>query len=205
MSEWNWMGVSKVTKGLALAVVCILSVRCSLPTPTEVESRIFRTMIQTFDFPQGWRRGNMGEIEVEGATSRAVSIRGPANLEQYAVLVTHIVSIYDSAEAAREAYPGVSAQNFPTSAWAPPEGFSYESSTADEFALQCMSVRISGVPAESCKAVARYGDIISVLYANVFEGRWFTWEDLERVLRAIDQRAAAQRLPSAQPKTSSAR
>jgi hypothetical protein len=56
-----------------------------------------------------------------------------------------------------------------------------------------MSVRISGVPAQSCKAVASYGDIISVLYANVFEERWFTWEDLKRVLQVIDQRADAQR------------
>jgi hypothetical protein len=81
------------TAKLALALLCIACAGCSPPTPTAVESRIFRTMIQTFDFPQGWRRGNMGEIEVEGATSRAVSIRGPASLEQYAVLVTHIVSI----------------------------------------------------------------------------------------------------------------
>jgi hypothetical protein len=33
--------------------------------------------------------------------------------------------------------------------------------------------------------------MISIFYANVFEDEWFTWEDMERVLLAIDQRMAA--------------
>jgi hypothetical protein len=33
---------------------------------------------------------------------------------------------------------------------------------------------------------------MSILHANIFQDRWFTWADLEHVLQIIDERMAAQ-------------
>lgn len=177
---------------LILVSFCILA-GCSLPTRAfrEAEDRIFAVMLQPSDLPQGWQ-ADFGSIrDEEDVIARSRGFYDPG-LERYSVLVSHQVSVYTSEQAARDAYPRLESRWFPTVNWVEPSDLSYQSATADQFSLRCIAVTITGVPAHSCRAVEQYGDMSSVLLANVFEDRWFTRDDLEHLLQVIDQRLAAQ-------------
>ena len=92
----------------------------------------------------------------------------------------------------RNDFVRVEAQKYPTASWISPEHLNYESMVAEQFRIGCIAVKIEGVPAHSCKVIGQYEDMISILYANIFEDQWFTWQDMERVLRAIDDGMAAE-------------
>jgi hypothetical protein len=62
-----------------------------------------------------------------------------------------------------------------------------------------MPAKVNQKPLTSCRVTARYGDIVMVLLANVFEDKWFTWADLEYVLQVIDERMATQMQPGYNP------
>jgi len=150
-------------------------------------------MIQLADFPAGWRRDGGMVVDVEAAVSRSVSFRGPAGTDRYSVLASQQIVVYASSDAAGDVFPGLEDEWFPTARWTPPEQLRYESTTADRFRFECLPVTISGVPAHACRAMGQYGDIVSILLANVFEERWFTWQDMEHVLKGIDERMDAER------------
>ncbi|MBC7264515.1 MAG: hypothetical protein H5T64_09220 [Chloroflexi bacterium] len=72
--------------------------------------------------------------------------------------------------------------------WAVPEGWSYESPVADRFKFACAELEILG-RFRSCSAVAQYGEYISVFRSKV-SPEYMTLQDLERILKAIDERMA---------------
>ena len=72
--------------------------------------------------------------------------------------------------------------------WAVPEEWSYESPVADRFKFACAELELLS-RFRSCKAVAQYGEYISVFRTHV-SPEYMTLEDLERVLKAIDERMA---------------
>lgn len=175
-----------------MVALCALLSGCLFTKPSETEERIFRVMAQLSDFPQGWRRVNSRVENAEGVQKRVWFYAGPPDTEKHAVLVSHHIGVYIDSDAAQNAYPSVVTEEFPTARWTSPARWSYQSPVADQFQIKCMQVQVGGVPTSSCRVIGQYGDMISVLYANVFEDQWFTWEDMERVLKAIDERMAAE-------------
>jgi len=174
-------------------VLIVLITGClPVPEPTDAEQRIFDTWLQLMDFPQGWQAERGTAEDEEGIVCRVRYFTMSADLDKYSVLVSHGVSVYADSGTASDAYSGLEARWFPTSIWVEPEQLQYQSPTADRYRLGCMPVSIGGIPAHSCGAVGQYHDMTSVLLANVFEDRWFTWGDLEHVLQVIDERMAAQ-------------
>lgn len=72
--------------------------------------------------------------------------------------------------------------------WAVPEEWSYESPIADRFKFACAELVILD-RFQSCKAVAQYDEYISVFRTHV-SPEYMTLEDVERILKAIDERMA---------------
>jgi hypothetical protein len=106
----------------------------------------------------------------------------------------------DSIEAARAKFQRVREVDFrsrqpPNLQFAPPAEITYRSPIADEYYFGC---GVDRVPA--CKAIFRYGNYYIEFYFNLdeyrgygldYEGDGLKLEQVEPILRAMDERAAA--------------
>jgi len=70
--------------------------------------------------------------------------------------------------------------------WYTPESFDYQSLVADQYCFACYRHIESGV--ETCQAIGQYGPYLIRFLANM--DSLLTYQDLERALQAIDERAA---------------
>ena len=70
--------------------------------------------------------------------------------------------------------------------WYTPESFNYQSSTADQYRFACYKHIASGV--ETCQAIGQYGPYLIRFHTNL--STILTYQDLERMLQAIDEKAA---------------
>jgi hypothetical protein len=159
----------------------------------ERAARLFDLYLRASDLPPGWQRGR-GSIghwdqERKGIISRSISYHGVPEQQVLGVLVTHELIDYPSAAQAGDAYAEIVGEVIPNEAWTWPEQVNLKSQ-ADQFRLAC---RRASSQTTSCGSVAQYGNFVSVIYANVFEDKWLTWEDLERLLGSVDTRLAAAR------------
>jgi hypothetical protein len=165
--------------------------------------RLFSLFIHTTDLPSGWHRegGGIGDRdrEGEGIISRWVSFRGVPEKVFPTVLAWQELIDYPDFDQATSAYAEIVEEEFPVEEWTWPEQIQFESK-ADQFHLACLERRVDihGEVDERfrgsyhCRAVGRYGSIISVLHANVFKDQWLTFDDLQRLLEAADTRLASQ-------------
>jgi hypothetical protein len=165
--------------------------------------RLFSLFIHTTDLPSGWHRegGGIGDRdrEGEGIISRWVSFRGVPEKVFPTVLAWQELIDYPDLDQATSAYGEIMEEEFPVEEWIWPEQIQFESK-ADQFHLACLERRVDihGEIDERfrgsyhCRAVGRYGSLISVLHANVFKDQWLTFEDLQRLLEAADTRLASQ-------------
>ena len=69
--------------------------------------------------------------------------------------------------------------------WEVPEGWNYESPTADRFRFACAELEVWD-RFVSCRAVAQYDEYVSVFSAHI--SLQLTPEEVEPILRAIDER-----------------
>jgi hypothetical protein len=70
--------------------------------------------------------------------------------------------------------------------WYIPSGFDYKSSVADNYQFRCQTHKPSSV--ENCQLVGRYGTYI--IRFHTFMSPIMTYDDLERMLQAIDNKMA---------------
>jgi hypothetical protein len=164
---------------------------------------LFPLFITKSDLPVGWYGvgGDIGrrDRENEGIIARQVKFAGVPEEEFPSVLVSQELIDYPSPDQATHAYTEIVEEEFPVKEWAWPEQIRFKSK-ADEFHLACLERRVDihGEVDERfkgsyfCRAVGRYGSIISVLHANIFKDEWLTFEDLQRLLEAADTRLASQ-------------
>jgi hypothetical protein len=173
---------------LTLLAIFAFTTGCSLlPRQDPRLEHLFTLFIEPSDLPQGWRHDWSGIEEVEGAISRTYLFRGSNDPDKLYVNVSQQLAMYPDAASAAAAYPGWVSREFPTAVWNPPPQLTFQSK-ADQFDLKCMDVHINDRLTHSCRALGRYGDVISSIYANVFEDEWLTFEDFERLLERADER-----------------
>lgn len=177
---------------IVFLILCILMTGCLSSENAEIEKRISRASIQVSDLPFGFQRGRAVIKNTDDTLSQAWTFRKTPSNQNTFVLVSQQIILYADASAAHDAYSALKRQIFPTSDWVGPAQLSYETSIADQFHFACIPSELDGIPAYTCSALGQYGDMTSVLYANVFQSQGFTWEDMERVLGAIDDRMAAE-------------
>jgi hypothetical protein len=173
---------------ISLLAIVTFAIGCSvLPAQDPQLERLFPLFIGLSDLPPGWQRGRAKIEDVEGAISRTYFFLGSEDPDKLYVAVSQQLAIYPDVARATTAYPGWVSREFPTAVWNPPPQLTFQSK-ADQFDLKCMDVHINDRLTHSCRALGRYGDVISSIYANVFEDEWLTFEDFERLLERADER-----------------
>jgi hypothetical protein len=188
--------------GIALFGGALLTGCGDMCHPNPRLERLFPLFITKSDLPVGWYRVG-GDIsrrdrENEGVIARQVKFAGVPEEEFPSVLVSQELIDYPDLGQAARAYAEIVEEEFPVEKWTWPEQIQFESK-ADQFRLACVERRIDihGEVDERfrgsyfCRAVGRYGSIISVLHANVFKDQWLTFDDLKRLLEAADTRLAS--------------
>jgi hypothetical protein len=185
---------------IALLIGALLA-GCRIQSSPRLE-RLLSLQIRTADLPSGWFVDGVGigdrDKENEGILSRWIQFRGVPEAVFPTVLAIHELTDYPDLDQATSVYAEIVKKEFPVQDWAWPEQVHF-ASQADQFRLACLErhvdihdnvdERFRG--SYHCKAVAQYGTIISVIYANVFKDQWLTFEDLQHLLEAADARLAA--------------
>jgi hypothetical protein len=162
--------------------------------------RLFQLFIQPSDLPAGWYHdaGGIGELEreEEGIFSRWVQFRRNPEREAVGVLVSQELVDYPTVEQAVSAYDDIIETLRPVEEWRWPDEIAHDSQ-ADRFSVACMQDDITLAEVDrryvgmyNCNAVGQYGHLVSIIYANVFQNQWLTFEDLQRLLNAADRRLA---------------
>jgi len=163
------------------------------PTPDSTEVWFDAARLQVRDLPRGWHYVG-GYIEnVPGAEARSFWYYGPPGEDKPWVKVFEEIILYPSPQAAVDAYEGWVDTYIPPDyreEWIQPPGVESHS-RADQMVVACLSGYVNGMHHYACRAIGRYGNVVVVLLANVFDDRWLTMADFQAVLEAMDLRIVA--------------
>ena len=177
-----------------LILLSVLLIGCANDSNDRLE-RLFDLRLSASDLPAGWQlaHGGRGRLdqEREGVLSRSVFFRGVPERQRADVFVRQELIDYPSANQAADTFADIVRMEIPNNGWSWPEQVDFPYRT-DQIEVACTQDPDS--PGTTwCRSVAQYGNFVSIIYANVFEDRWLTMEDLERLLESIDKRMAAAR------------
>jgi len=164
--------------------------------PPAVRQQVRLGLIDGTDLPFGWGYRSGKPLEVPGGYGQDVGFHG-ANPDQYPfVLVTQTLEIYPDESASRTAYQAWIDKAIPPAyadVWVQPPELEGFRGSADEIHIACMAVHINGISTRTCQVIARYGELVTTLFANVFENRWLTMGQFRKLVERLDQRMQAAR------------
>ena len=159
----------------------------------EADELVFNSFLQQTDLPAGWFQDYFGVDASEGDIVYSKDFRATDKLELDYIVVTHQIVLYENDLEAKKAYTGKWKESVGSVVMGRPPSEIAFASMADEFAIGCLYSSTALQPENFCGAVARYGRLISILYTKTWDEddaeQWFTWEDFERALKAMDRRA----------------
>lgn len=185
---------------LILTALLLIVMGCR-PQPSPATSEVLdpeleRLLVDVSLFPSKWYVDipPFPYYWLEGAeTSAAIQLR----LQGSNALATHRLFRYrDAAKAMAEYHrqmPGEFYSADRLTPWEPPEALPYQSSVADQFRFGCAIIGRSQSDPDrftTCKAMAQYGKYLSI-FATWISPDGMQLEDLERILKAIDERMAS--------------
>jgi hypothetical protein len=188
----SWLSIGI---GLLLLVSCLPLIN-KRPTPTPRPEPIdLRDLLVTSSvFPPGWRAeqpsSSLREVFPRAQESLGVTFRR----EGYEAIANHAVGRYSDADDAAFEYEWEHSREFGqallVTPWATPEALPYQSTIADQYCFAC-AVRgdRSGDRFRVCVAVGRYGEFVSI-FTTWVAPEYMTYANLERILKAIDERMA---------------
>ncbi len=187
---WRW---------LALTTVLLIMVGCqpqpSSATPKALDPELERLLVDISLFPAAWYLDipPFPWYWLEGAeASAAIQFR----LQGSNALATHRLFRYRETAKATTEYHRQMPKEFYSAdrltPWEPPEALLYQSSVADQFQFGCAVIgRSQSAPDHftMCKTVGQYGKYLSI-FSTWVAPEGMALEDLERILRTIDERMA---------------
>jgi hypothetical protein len=163
-------------------------------------AQIFPLFIQPMDLPSGWYYDTTGagigrlDNERQGVISRYRTYRGTRDRDLLEVHVSQEIILFPDADQAARSFSAIVEEEVPTKDWGWPEQVRFESE-ADQFLLVCLDLRAVLADAEKrhrethwCRSIGRYGAVVSIIWANVFEDKWLTFEDFQNLLTMADTR-----------------
>lgn len=187
-----------------LATLLVLTSCIRDEMPPAVRQQVRLGLIDGTDLPFGWGYRSGRPLEIADGYGQSVGFHG-SNPDKYTfVLVTQRLEIYSNELASHNIYLTRVDEFIPPAyadVWVQPPEMQDFQSGADEISITCMAVRINGIPTRSCQVIARYGELVTTLFANVFEDRWLTMPQFRQLVERLDQRMQAARV-SAQTPTS---
>ncbi|MGB4805857.1 MAG: hypothetical protein WBV59_24675, partial [Anaerolineae bacterium] len=75
---------------------------------------------------------------------------------------------------------------------------------ADQIRIGCNPGMFNGIKAVTCRITARYGNLVTTLYGQVFEDRWLTMAQFRHLLERVDAKMEAIREPQGDATATSA-
>lgn len=190
----SWLAIGI---GLLLLVSCLpLINKRPTPTPRPEPIDLRDLLINTSVFPPGWRveqpPSSLREVFPRAQESLGVTFRRRG----YEAIANHAVGRYSDADDAAFEYGWEHSREFGqallVTPWATPEALPYQSTIADQYRFACAIVDKgdgSGEQLHECVAVGRYEEFVSI-FTTWVAPEYMTYTDLERILKAIDERMA---------------
>jgi hypothetical protein len=193
---------SRTKLWVSIAAIALVSIACSIsiggpktiPAPRIPASDF---ILDTRAFPPDWILFPCEPHCKPGVISTVRSfgiIDIPGHVIQEVLYLGDEKTAHDEFQSYRKAYFGKSENRSPSTEFLPPSEIAYSSSIADEYYLGC---GVDVVPA--CKAILRYDSYLVYLYFSLERGfaggveigaDGLTLEQVETILRAMDERAA---------------
>lgn len=195
---------TKMHLALTFGAVLLSSLLASCVASNKRVEQVFPLFIQSSDLPAGWyydkTTGGVGRWgnEGTGTVSRFVQFRGTRDRNLLEVHVIHEVNLFPDADKAATSFARILKKETPTEDWVWPEQVAFDSK-ADQFSLVCLDLQSILTDGNGhrethwCTAVGRYGTVVSIIEANIFEDQWLTFNDFERLLTMADARLAGAR------------
>jgi hypothetical protein len=185
-------------RGLVLTVI-LLMVGCqpqpSHPVPRALDPELARLLVDSPLFPATWYLATapFPWYWLEGAeASAAVQFRLQGSRARAIHTLFRYRNIAQAAAEYRRQMPGEFFSAERLTPWEAPEGLLYQSPVADQFRFGCAIIGRSYTDPDrfiTCQVMGQYGKFLSIFFAWMSpEG--MTPEDLERILKAIDERMA---------------
>ncbi len=196
MNKWLIGCLSLLAVCLVFLLIYMALMR--MPNPRTQRINLDDLLITRADLPQGWIASGGGPIlgrenQAGAEETQSASFR-PENLgwlDPHGAV--HTVYRYRNPYHAIDAYflehRGFYQARRDTSVWTVPLGWSYRSTVADQFEFACAQISDIVLSETRCIAKARYDEFVSIFSAGL-GAPYMTQADLERVLRAIDERMA---------------
>jgi len=201
---WNY----RWRRGLSLAgllVVLQTVIACmasqgplvgTVPTDTPV-NRLERGLMDATDLPFGWRRESSGvPRDLRGEVARYRDYRGPTGSPIF-VRAGQSIALYSTLTDSEAAYKETAANEIPAAYadhWLHPTELDI-SHHADEITIGCLDGVFNGISARSCRVITRYGLLVTIVNAQVFEDRWLTMAQFRHLLERVDAKMEAIREP----------
>jgi hypothetical protein len=192
----SWSCATLLCAWPALACFCsVIYATYTWPVARKAAPDMKHLVVDVSAFPQGWKvefgpshppPGKQLEDEIEGVYVQFVA-------DDSGATATHAVLKYQNGlQAAVSFFTSDEFRNRDSMVgpWAVPQDWSYTSLTADRFRFGCAEIEVLG-RSSICHAVAQYDEYVSVFRIRV-SSESMPLEDLERILRAIDERMARQ-------------
>jgi len=165
-----------------------------MPNPRTKRIDLGDLIVTRADFPQGWVVSGGGPIpgrENQRGSEETLAIHlRPEGLGEWGA--SQRIYRYRNAFQAIDAYFIENADFFGVrgvSSWQVPADWSYRSPVANRYQFACAQVSDILGSTTVCVARAQYDEFISVFSTSI-DPSYLTYADLERVLRAIDDRMA---------------
>ncbi len=156
-------------------------------------------MLDMADLPFGWRRESTGVPQdlAGGSVARYRDYRGPESTPIF-VRAGQSIALYASEAESAAAYRAAAREMIPAGyedQWPRPPELDF-ATQADAITVGCSVAGVfGGIPAHTCRVVARYGKLVTTLDGQVFEERWLTMAQFRRLLERVDAKMATVREP----------
>jgi hypothetical protein len=163
----------------------------SVSNATLSEKNLSQVMLQVEDLPSGWNGGEVNIKNAPDAIGRITGFHGTTDSHLTWVNVVQRAYLYTSVESASAAYDKWFTQETP--ALGEKDGWQFAPhlefpNQANQVSVACLPVYINGAPVDSCRAIAQYQNVITIIYGNLTADRWLTSEGFRNVLMAMDRR-----------------
>jgi hypothetical protein len=139
------------------------------------------------DLPAHWKINSFTEMDVENAESYAIEFSKPIS-GTLPLLVQHQLSIYQTIDAAKQAYPAWENQRFPTEDWKAPDGVVFQPKDKNDlFRIACLNGKIDGQPRLFCSYLQQHNNLITLVNAQL-DDQNLNVEQLVNALEILDIR-----------------
>ena len=165
-----------------LLISLVLLSACSPSSVNTTTSFPTYLMMNAQDLPGHWKVNSFTKMDVENAESYNIEFSKPS-IGTLPLLVQHQLSVYQTIDAAKQAYPEWEKQRFPTTDWKTPDGVIFQPKDKNDlFRIACISEKIDGQPMLFCGYLQQHKNLITLVSAQLDDKNL----DLQQLISALE-------------------